>query len=139
MKYPSKQDWWIILLAWIPLVATIGLGLFTMVEKASTLSEQILVFASCLVVPLFFLWMMMTTYYLIEEKNLVIRFGPFKKTVPLASITSIRKTRNPMSSPALSLKRIEILYNRYDMVLISPKDRDAFIQVLSERCEQLTS
>lgn len=139
MKYPSKQDWWIILLAWIPLVATIGLGLFTMVEKASTLSEQILVFASCIVVPLFFLWMMMTTYYLIEEKNLVIRFGPFKKTVPLASITSIRKTRNPMSSPAISLKRIEILYNRYDMVLISPKDRDAFIQVLSERCEQLTS
>ena len=139
MKYPSKQDWWIILLAWIPLVATIGLGLFTMVEKASTLSEQILVFASCIVVPLFFLWMMMTTYYLIEEKNLVIRFGPFKKTVPLASITSIRKTRNPMSSPAMSLKRIEILYNRYDMVLISPKDRDAFIQVLSERCEQLTS
>lgn len=139
MKYPSKQDWWIILLAWIPMVATIGLGLFTMVEKASTLSEQILMFASCIVVPLFFLWMMMTTYYLIEEKTLVIRFGPFKKSVPLASITSIRKTRNPMSSPALSLKRIEILYNRYDMVLISPKDRDAFIQVLSERCEQLTS
>ncbi|WP_370294700.1 PH domain-containing protein [Rossellomorea marisflavi] len=138
MKYPSKQDWWIILLAWIPMVATIGLGLFTMVEKASTLSEQILVFASCIIVPLFFLWMMMTTYYLIEEKNLVIRFGPFKKSVPLASITSIRKTRNPMSSPALSLKRIEILYNRYDMVLISPKDRDAFIEVLSERCEQLT-
>ncbi|UTE72138.1 PH domain-containing protein [Rossellomorea marisflavi] len=139
MKYPSKQDWWIILLAWIPMVATIGLGLFTMVEKASTLSEQILVFTSCIVVPLFFLWMMITTYYLIEEETLVIRFGPFKKSVPLASITSIRKTRNPMSSPALSLKRIEILYNRYDMVLISPKDRDAFIQVLSERCEQLTS
>lgn len=139
MKYPSKQDWWIILFAWIPMLATIVLGLYTMIEKASTFSEQILVFSSCIVVPLFFLWMMITTYYLIEEENLVIRFGPFKKIVPLASIKSVKKTMNPLSSPALSLKRLEISYNTYDMVLISPKDRDAFIQVLSERCEQLTS
>jgi membrane protein YdbS with pleckstrin-like domain len=137
MKYPSKQDWWVILLAWLPMVATIGLGLFTMIEKASTLSEQILVFSTCIVVPLFFLWMMMTTYYLIEEENLVIRFGPFKKIVPLDSIKSVKKTMNPLSSPALSLKRLEITYNTYDMVLISPKDRDEFISILKEKCKSL--
>ncbi len=79
----------------------------------------------------------MTTYYLIEEENLVIRFGPFKKTVPLDAIKSVKKTMNPLSSPALSLKRLEITYNTYDMVLISPKDRDAFIEIISSRYKNI--
>ena len=78
--------------------------------------------------------MWLTTYYIIGEKDLIIRYGPFKKVVPLEKITSVRKTMNPLSSPALSLKRLEIMYGQYHSVLISPKDRDEFVEILSKRC-----
>ena len=50
--------------------------------------------------------------------------------VEIQSIKRIYKTRNPLSSPALSLDRIAIVYNKYDEVLISPKDKKEFIEEL---------
>jgi hypothetical protein len=67
---------------------------------------------------------------------LVIKYGPFKKIIPLNTIKSVKKTMNPLSSPALSLKRLEIIYGQYNMVLISPKDRDEFMKILSKHCPQ---
>ena len=43
--------------------------------------------------------------------------------VEINSIKRIYKTRNPLSSPALSLYGIAIVYNKYDEVLISPKNK----------------
>ncbi|MFJ8262632.1 PH domain-containing protein [Rummeliibacillus sp. NPDC094406] len=40
-----------------------------------------------------------------------------QKTIPLESIKSIKKTMNPLSSPALSLKRLDIEYGQYQNVL----------------------
>lgn len=49
------------------------------------------------------------------------------------SIKNISETRNPISSPALSLDRLEIVYNRFDSVLISPADKIDFIAELLHR------
>lgn len=46
----------------------------------------------------------------------------------------MQKTMNPLSNPALSLKRMEITYGQYDFVLISPINRDQFMKELSTRC-----
>ncbi len=67
---------------------------------------------------------------------MIIKYGPFKKVIPLNLIKSVKKTTNTLSGPALSLKRIEIVYGQYDFVLISPKDRDEFMRVLSKYCPQ---
>ncbi|RDW18030.1 hypothetical protein CWR45_10245 [Oceanobacillus chungangensis] len=48
-----------------------------------------------------------------------------------------KKTKNPLSSPALSLKRLEIVYGQYNSVLISPFDREEFIRILSKRCQHI--
>jgi hypothetical protein len=50
--------------------------------------------------------------------------------VEIQTIRKIYKTRNPLSSPALSLDRIAIVYNKYDEVLISPKYKKEFVDEL---------
>lgn len=54
----------------------------------------------------------------------------FSKSLEIKSIKRIVETRNPITSPALSLDRIELIYNRFGSVLISPKDKKGFIQEL---------
>ena len=56
--------------------------------------------------------------------------------VPLAEVTAVRSTRNPLSSPALSLDRLEITYGRR-RIMISPEDKARFLKELEARCPRL--
>lgn len=40
------------------------------------------------------------------------------------------ETKSPLSSPATSLDRLEIMYNKNESIIISPKDRTGFINEL---------
>lgn len=56
--------------------------------------------------------------------------------IPYESITSIKKTWNPLSSAASSLRRIQIDYTanrRHEIMLISPVKRDEFLREVEER------
>ncbi len=82
---------------------------------------------------LFMLDILFNTRYIIKGDVLVVRCGAFfKSSVSIHSIKEITGSRSIVSSPALSLDRIAIRYNKYDEVMISPKDRDAFISHLLE-------
>lgn len=73
----------------------------------------------------------LTTRYSISGQQLWIKSGLFySKSIPIESIHTIIETRNPISAPALSLDRLELVYNKYDSVLISPKDKIDFINFL---------
>ena len=67
-----------------------------------------------------------TIRYTIEGENLLI----WHTKIDIKSIRKVYQTRNPLSSPALSIDRIAIVYNKFDEVLISPVDRADFIQEL---------
>lgn len=135
LRYNSKKDWWLTIIIWVAMLFSIGSGCVAFIENPNP-GEFLVLLCLGLLLPLFVLWIWLTTYYVLEEKNLVIRFGPFKKTIPVNSIKSVKKTMNPLSSPALSLKRLEIEYGQFDSVLISPEDRDEFIRILADRCPQ---
>ena len=76
--------------------------------------------------------------YVIDGDTLFVFTGFFTKTIiPISSITSIRPSRNPISSPALSLRRLSIRYNKYDEILVSPKDREAFVAALKAANPQI--
>jgi hypothetical protein len=137
MKFPSAKDWWLTLIVWGAMIAAIGSGIFSITQESLPTSEIVMTSLATIGIPIFVIWLWFSTYYVIDEKNLLIEYGPFRKTVPLHTITSVRKTNNPLSSPALSLKRLEILYGKYDTALISPKDRDEFIKILAEKCPQM--
>lgn len=71
------------------------------------------------------------TYYTIEENTLKIRSGIlYKKDITIDSIRKIVETNNMISSPAPSLDRLELFYNSFDSVLISPKDKAGFIRAI---------
>jgi len=84
---------------------------------------------------LFIVYLFSTTYYIINQAThfLLIKSG-FLVNLPIDihQITEIKTSKSWISSPALSLDRIEILYNTYDSVIISPKNKSQFIQELKQ-------
>lgn len=102
-----------------------GIG-FVLLYHLSLLSLVILVPLYAFIIHLF-----LTTYYTIEDKYLIIKSGILiHQKIEIANIKKIAETRSIMSSPALSLDRIEIFYNKFDSIILSPKDKAGFISHL---------
>lgn len=79
-------------------------------------------------VMIFVAYTFMTTNYTIESDVLIIKCGfLFNKTIDIRTINKISETNNPLSSPATSLDRLEIIYGKFDSVIISPKQKTEFI------------
>ncbi|MGM8215444.1 PH domain-containing protein [Bacillaceae bacterium W0354] len=121
MFFPSKKDLLFWFLLWgsallMILPGIIALDLITFLVMAPW--------------GLALIWLWYTTGYLIEEDTLIVKFGPFKKKININNIRSLSKTKNLLSSPALSLDRIEVTYNNYDFIYISPLHQKEFIQFL---------
>jgi hypothetical protein len=81
----------------------------------------------------FMLWIYYGTWYELTDTHLLIRSGPLRVTISLATIESVEPTRSPLSSPALSLDRLRIRYDRYGFTMISPEHRDRFMAELMRR------
>ena len=92
----------------------------------------VLYVTSALVVLLFW-YLYRTTYYVLQETQLVVRCGPIRVDVPYESLRRAAKSRSPMSGYAMSTHRIEVEYGRFESMLISPADRDAFLEELQRR------
>lgn len=76
------------------------------------------------------LWLWFGTSYKIEEELLKIKSGPFRSTVNIEDIKRLNATKTLLAGPALSIDRIEILHKKYDIAIVSPKDRTEFVQAL---------
>ena len=79
------------------------------------------------------LWILASTTYTFDGGELAIRSGPVRSRVPVADITAITPTTNPLSSPALSLARLRIDYGPGRSIMISPADRAGFLADLEAR------
>jgi Bacterial PH domain len=110
----------------IPLTMIFGIVLFlTMRAEPGYLGIAILL-PVILIVHLF-----MTTNYTVEGDSLTIQCGVFyNKTIAIKEIRKITETNDPISSPATSLDRLEIVYGKSDRVLISPQLKKEFIDTI---------
>ena len=73
------------------------------------------------------------TSYTIENDQLTIKCGfLYHLQIEISSIKQITATNSLFSSPAIALDRLEIKYNKFDSVLISPKEKIAFIAHLKK-------
>jgi hypothetical protein len=113
--YRSKIDWWLIIIIFIVFC-------YPMIEGILT-KDYIMFSISFGVLSLVFL-MFKSIKYKIDGEQLQIWWTK----IDINSIKRIYSTHNPLSSPALSLDRIAVVYNKYDEVLISPKEREDFIR-----------
>ena len=76
-------------------------------------------------------YIFMSTLYKVDGQQLIVECGFFYKSkIDIQSIKKISETNNPLSSPATSLDRLEIVYGENKSVLISPKEKTNFIQTL---------
>jgi hypothetical protein len=119
-KYKSKIDLWLII------ILTLVFGGIVII---SIINKYWIGFIIA-IIPTIFLWdMFKSTFYIITEEELIIRCGIFYKLViKINDIRKISESNDLISSPALSIDRLEILYNRFDTILISPKKKYEFLQ-----------
>lgn len=82
-----------------------------------------------LLIGFFILYTLTNTVYIISGNMLHIKCGfLYNKKIDISTIKRIEESRSPLSSPAASMDRLEIIYNKFDSILISPKKKKKFIE-----------
>lgn len=125
LRFRSKVDAWILLLPWSSLAALVlidgqqrvWLGIAMTVVSVSVEA-----------------WLILSTSYTLTDDALVVQCAALRVNVPLRAIRSIRRTKTPVAAPALSLDRLEVLY-QYGSVIISPKNREGFVRAIQARTQ----
>lgn len=115
--YKSKVDWWLNVL----ILGVFGYPLVDgIIEKQYVISFVFFGILSIL------MWFIHYIKYKIDTE--ILKIWIYK--IEIKTIKRIYKTNIPLSSPAASLDRIAIVYNKYDEIYISPKNREDFIKEL---------
>ena len=124
MKFRSAIDTWFYLLTLVlPGAIFVSVVLSIGVVNTAAIGVIGVVAIFTLGLPV---WLLLSTYYLVEAGTLKVRSGPFSWVIPLNEIKSVKPSRSVLSSPALSLHRLEIHYGQGQTILVSPKDMKGF-------------
>ncbi len=119
--YKSKIDWWLGLALIYPIFRSI-----VSITKGEWIGYLGIVLCFLIIV-----FISKSTRYIIAENQLIVKcMFIINNRIEISKIKKIEKTNSLLSSPALSLDRIAIKFNKYDEVYISPKERQKFIEDL---------
>lgn len=142
MYFPSKRDIWLSILYWlcilffiVPPVFFPDFGVWMAPPFLDKQWIRIVILSSC---GFCLMWIWFKTGYFIKGDVLIIQQGPFKWTIHIDEIESVREVRNPFTDPALSINKLEINYRRFKTIAISPKCKVAFIKQLRKQKPNLT-
>jgi Ca2+/Na+ antiporter len=91
-----------------------------------------------LMVILFIFYLFKNIYYQISDNQLIVKAGFLINTkIDINTIKKIAAIRSFVSAPATSIDRLEISFNKYDTIEISPLERDEFIEHLTKLNPQI--
>ncbi|MBN6517166.1 PH domain-containing protein [Acinetobacter pittii] len=131
MKFRSKIDWWLLLI-FVVITGNILMKIYEANHHYSLASIQHLFIYSLVILVI---WLpVFNTYYVVKNNTLIIKSLVFQWKININDIAQIEPTHNPLSSPALSLDRLKIYYmkdERMATVMISPKDKESFLNTLN--------
>lgn len=68
--------------------------------------------------------------YTINQDYLTIHSFLGRYSIPIQEIKEIKRSYNPLSAPATSLKRLEVKYGKNQFALISPANEEEFLRRL---------
>lgn len=131
--YRTAIDWWFGLLLGACEVFYLYLVIEPIIRRGTVEWAMVLlaVGMSILILPLFGI------KYILYSEHLLVSMSLYGKLrVRYADIVEVKKTNNPLSSAAMSLRRIQIDYVENDvhrMVLISPVNRKTFIEEIEQK------
>ena len=129
-RFKSKVDRWLLYL----LIAVMVFEVIVMSIAATQLPdprESIFLIVAALAIVALLGSMLIGTHYTVDGKVLRIVCGPFRWKVPIDAIDSVEATRNPLSSPALSLDRLQIRYGKR-RIMVSPADKAGFLKAIGQ-------
>ena len=129
MYFPSKKDLWVYLVIWVCVIACL---------TPIFIGRDFEVLFFTIPLAILLIWALFTTGYKVNDELLIIQNGPIKKKILIKDIKKISKTKNPLASSALSIDRLEITYgSKFEMELVSPKDKQKFISLLKSINSQI--
>lgn len=136
--FPSRVDSWLVatgpLAALTAATAVAGLAGPFVLNSGGTppmLALLAVIVALTLLLPL---WLVLDTNYTLTADDLLIRSGPFRWRIVLGDVREVSPSRSWISSPALSLDRLSIRYGADRSILVSPREKQRFIDALRQRC-----
>lgn len=121
--YRSKQG----IISYLPvliLAIVMAINIYTGKYLSGIIATAVI---SIVVLPM----LLNTKYTITGDGKLYVRCGWIVNIeMDIQSIRKIEDTRSVLSSPALSLDRIEIFYNKFDSVMVSPENKAEFVAEL---------
>ena len=129
-RFKSKIDRWLLYLLIAVMVFEVVVMSAAAMQADSPLEATVLIIAALVIVGLLGS-MLIGTHYTVDGNTLRIRCGPFRWQVPVDAIESVEPTRNPLSSPALSLDRLRIQYGKR-RIFVSPADKAGFLKAIGQ-------
>ncbi len=131
--FTSKVDAWLIAIGPFGGIAAAAVALPLAFQSRATLDLTVLaaVVALTMILPA---WLLLDTNYTLTVDELLIRSGPFRWRIALSEVREVFPTRSWLSSPALSLDRLHIGYGAGRSILVSPREKQRFIDSLRQRC-----
>lgn len=136
--FVSKIDAWLAALFYFAVGAPVLSGLFYLGtdrdDGVSTFLQMLAVTGGSLLLVVAIVY---PTTYTLAEGQIKIRCGwLWRQAVKVSEILEVYPTRNPLSSPALSLDRLGVVVERKGKrrlaVLVSPSDKEAFLSALAK-------
>ena len=130
MVFPSKVDIALPLLFIITSIPGVVIGIR---------NQDWLVLPIIITVFILIIYLLYDTNYIITKGNLKVHSGFLvNKNILIENINTIKKTDSILSAPASSLsERIEVFYENSKSILISPKDRQTFIDELLKQNSEI--
>lgn len=133
-RFKSKIDGWI--LATLIVIVIVDLGVIVSVaihpEGPATTTATIL---ACIAAMALIVSFLLRTFYTVERGVLRVVSGPFSWKIPIDKITSVSPSRALLSSPALSLDRLLIRYEKRRRIMVSPADKQGFLRAIGHEYE----
>ncbi|HWJ90577.1 MAG TPA: PH domain-containing protein [Flavisolibacter sp.] len=115
------------LVIWIPIAIILASAEFYMISNKVWTVAAVIALISLFLIYLY----LDTAYELTGDNKLRIKTGfLYNKVIYIQSIKRVKRRRNITASPALSHDRLEIFFNRYESVMISPSGKSDFIKQL---------
>lgn len=130
MLFKAKAGIWIRIFLLFGPVVSIFAVIKIIIQPEMTNPSIIALIAIVIIFPLSILFF---TRYTINEETLIVQCSFLRWRIPINEIKSIEPTSDPSSSAALSLDRLRITYSNNRTILISPKDKEKFIEEINKR------
>ncbi len=119
--FTSKIDWWLGLLLVYPVFRSV----------VGMINGDALGYLGIVLIITIIIFSSKTTRYIINDTQLVIKcMFIVNEKIDIEKIRKIEKTSSILSSPALSMDRIAVKYNKFDEIYISPKEKQLFVDEL---------